>query len=92
MILRQAVLLPLLLPRFNAFAVSLVNLAMALGIAVEFCAHILHSFCVSHGSRQARARAALVKMGAPVTSGITLTKFAGVVVLAFARTQIFEVS
>lgn len=30
-------------------------------------------------------------MGAPVTSGITLTKFAGVVVLAFARTQIFEV-
>jgi Niemann-Pick C1 protein len=64
---------------------------MALGIAVEFCAHILHSFCVSHGSRQARARAALVKMGAPVTSGITLTKFAGVVVLAFARTQIFEV-
>jgi Niemann-Pick C1 protein len=64
---------------------------MALGIAVEFCAHILHSFCVSHGSRQARARAALIKMGAPVTSGITLTKFAGVVVLAFARTQIFEV-
>eukprot|EP00879_Flechtneria_rotunda_P012269 GHRR01012815.1.p1 GENE.GHRR01012815.1~~GHRR01012815.1.p1 ORF type:complete len:1130 (+),score=344.72 GHRR01012815.1:967-4356(+) len=72
-------------------AVSLVNLAMALGIAVEFCAHILHSFCVSHGSRVARAKAALVKMGAPVTSGITLTKFAGVVVLAFARTQIFEV-
>lgn len=70
---------------------SLVNLAMALGIAVEFCAHILHSFCVSHGSRIARAKAALIKMGAPVTSGITLTKFAGVVVLAFARTQIFEV-
>jgi hypothetical protein len=34
---------------------------------------------------------ALSQMGAPVTSGITLTKFAGVVVLAFARTQIFEV-
>jgi hypothetical protein len=32
-----------------------------------------------------------LQMGAPVTSGITLTKFAGVVVLAFARTQIFEV-
>jgi hypothetical protein len=31
-------------------------------------------------------------MGAPVTSGITFTKFVGVVVLAFARTQIFEVS
>eukprot|EP00878_Enallax_costatus_P015127 GHUV01015839.1.p1 GENE.GHUV01015839.1~~GHUV01015839.1.p1 ORF type:complete len:1041 (+),score=174.75 GHUV01015839.1:474-3596(+) len=72
-------------------AVSLVNLAMALGISVEFCAHVLHSFCVSHGSRITRAKTALVKMGAPVTSGITLTKFAGVVVLAFARTQIFEV-
>jgi hypothetical protein len=64
---------------------------MALGIAVEFNAHILHSFCVTPGTRPARARAALVKMGAPVTTGITLTKFAGVVVLAFARTQIFEV-
>lgn len=41
---------------------SLVNLSMALGIAVEFCAHVLHAFCVSHGSRPARARAALVKV------------------------------
>lgn len=65
---------------------------MALGIAVEFNAHVLHSFCVTPGSRPARAKAALVKMGAPVTTGITLTKFVGVVVLAFARTQIFEVS
>lgn len=64
---------------------------MALGIAVEFCAHILHSFVVSHGSRVARAKLALIKMGAPVTSGITLTKFVGVVVLAFSRTQIFQV-
>ncbi|KIZ01590.1 Niemann-Pick C1 protein Flags: Precursor [Monoraphidium neglectum] len=72
-------------------AVSLVNLAMALGIAVEFNAHILHSFCVTPGPRPYRARAALVKMGASVTSGITLTKFVGVVVLAFAKTQIFEV-
>jgi Niemann-Pick C1 protein len=70
--------------------VSLVNLAMALGIAVEFCAHVLHSFVVSHGSRVVRARAALLKMGAPVTLGITLTKLVGVGVLAFARTQIFE--
>lgn len=34
----------------------------------------------------------LVKMGALVAGGIALTKFPGVVVLAFARTQIFEVS
>jgi hypothetical protein len=72
-------------------AVSLVNMAMALGIAVEFCAHVLHAFTVAQGSRQRRAEAALHKMGASVLSGITLTKLAGVVVLAFAQTQIFEV-
>ncbi len=64
---------------------------MSLGIAVEFCAHILHAFVVGHGSRRARAKGALVKMGASVLSGITLTKFIGVMVLAFAQTQIFEV-
>lgn len=72
-------------------AVSLVNLAMSLGIAVEFCAHVLHAFSVAQGSRQERADAALRKMGASVLSGITLTKLAGVIVLAFAQTQIFEV-
>eukprot|EP00884_Botryococcus_braunii_P021148 jgi/Botrbrau1/7717/Bobra.0159s0149.1 len=72
-------------------AVSLVNLVMSLGIAVEFCAHLVHAFTVAHGSRPARAAAALGHVGASVLSGITLTKFAGVLVLAFARTRIFEV-
>ncbi|KAK9823955.1 hypothetical protein WJX72_006638 [[Myrmecia] bisecta] len=72
-------------------AVSLVNLVMALGISVEFCAHIMHSFMVLPGPRPQRASQALQDMGASVLSGITLTKFAGVTVLAFARTQIFEV-
>lgn len=72
-------------------AVSLVNLAMALGIAVEFCAHILHAFMLAEGTRKVRARKAILAMGASVTSGITLTKFAGVIVLAFSQTQIFQV-
>ena len=58
-------------------AVSLVNLAMALGIAVEFCAHVLHAFVLAPGSRPARAAAALSDVGASVLSGITLTKFVG---------------
>ena len=70
---------------------SLVNLAMSLGIAVEFCAHVLHSFGVARGTRRARAELALRSVGASVLSGITLTKFAGVSVLAFAQTRIFEV-
>lgn len=71
-------------------AVSLVNLAMALGIAVEFCAHIVHAFGVAPGTRAQRMAAALEKTGASVLSGITLTKLVGVAVLAGAQTQIFE--
>eukprot|EP00850_Spirogloea_muscicola_P011841 SM000075S21930 [mRNA] locus=s75:132909:143830:+ [translate_table: standard] len=72
-------------------AVSLVNLVMAMGIAVEFCVHLTHSFTVSTGSRNERARAALGSIGASVFSGITLTKFVGVCVLSFSKTAIFEV-
>ncbi|KXZ53205.1 hypothetical protein GPECTOR_7g1098 [Gonium pectorale] len=121
-------------------AVSLVNLAMALGIAVEFGAHVLHAFMAApdpeptepkpstdydpppesraqerpnkplrryggpapaaptaaaplspYARRCARAAAALRSVGASVLSGVTLTKLVGVAVLAFARTQIFEV-
>lgn len=58
-------------------AVSVVNLTMALGIAVEFCAHIVHAFLVAPGGRAQRMQAALQDMGASVLSGITITKFAG---------------
>lgn len=58
-------------------AVSVVNLTMALGIAVEFCAHIVHAFLVAPGGRAQRMQTALQDMGASVLSGITITKFAG---------------
>ncbi|XP_073961835.1 NPC intracellular cholesterol transporter 1-like isoform X2 [Choristoneura fumiferana] len=74
-------------------AVSLVNLVMAVGIAVEFCSHLVHSFSVSAGEcRVARASAALTRMGSSVLSGITLTKFGGIIVLATANSQIFQAS
>ena len=57
--------------------VSLVNLTMALGIAVEFCAHPVHAFLEARGSRPERSAAALCSAGASVLSGITLTKFIG---------------
>ncbi|KAL0822002.1 hypothetical protein ABMA28_005387 [Loxostege sticticalis] len=73
-------------------AVSLVNLVMAVGIAVEFCSHLVHSFStVGGGSRVSRAASALAKMGSSVLSGITLTKFGGIIVLGFAKSQIFQV-
>ncbi|XP_072944821.1 NPC intracellular cholesterol transporter 1 isoform X2 [Epargyreus clarus] len=75
-------------------AVSLVNLVMAVGISVEFCSHLVHSFSVCGGAgsgRVARASAAAARTGPAVLSGITLTKFGGIVVLATAKSQIFQV-
>ncbi|XP_012067168.1 NPC intracellular cholesterol transporter 1 isoform X2 [Jatropha curcas] len=72
-------------------AVSVVNLIMSIGIAVEFCVHIAHAFLVSHGDRNHRAKEALGTMGASVFSGITLTKLVGVIVLFFSRSEIFVV-
>ncbi|XP_006903115.1 PREDICTED: niemann-Pick C1 protein [Elephantulus edwardii] len=73
-------------------AVSLVNLVMSCGISVEFCSHITRAFTVStKGNRLGRSEEALSHMGSSVFSGITLTKFGGIVVLAFAKSQIFQI-
>lgn len=75
----------------NLNAVSVVNLVMAIGISVEFCVHLFHSYINHEGTAGYRAHVALVEMGSSVLKGITLTKFAGVVVLAFAHSEIFQV-
>ncbi|KAL2346178.1 hypothetical protein Fmac_000178 [Flemingia macrophylla] len=72
-------------------ALSVVNLVMAVGIAVEFCVHMTHSFSVASGDRDQRAKEALGTMGASVFSGITLTKLVGVIVLCFSRTEVFVI-
>lgn len=72
-------------------AVSVVNLVMSVGIAVEFCVHIAHTFAVTSGDKEKRAKEALGTMGASVFSGITLTKLVGVIVLCFSRTEVFVV-
>lgn len=83
-------------------AISLVNLVICVGIGVEFCAHIARAFMFpskpimekaksKFRAKDARAWAALVNVGASVLSGITVTKFLGVFVLAFTRSKIFEI-
>lgn len=83
-------------------AVSLVNLIICVGIGVEFCAHIARAFMFPSRSvlekakthyrgRDVRAWTALVNVGGSVFSGITVTKFLGVAVLAFTRSKIFEI-
>ena len=83
-------------------AISLVNLVISVGISVEFCAHIARAFSFPsrtimekahsrYRGRDLRAWSALVNVGGSVFSGITITKFLGVAVLAFTRSKIFEV-
>ncbi|XP_019417010.1 PREDICTED: Niemann-Pick C1 protein-like isoform X1 [Lupinus angustifolius] len=72
-------------------AVSVVNLVMSVGIAVEFCVHMTHSFTVTSGDKDQRMKHALGTMGASVFSGITLTKLVGVIVLCFSRTEVFVI-
>ncbi|XP_054721717.1 NPC intracellular cholesterol transporter 1-like isoform X2 [Uloborus diversus] len=72
-------------------AVSLVNLVVGVGISVEFCSHLTHSFAISpEPTRVKRAQAALQRMGSSILSGITLTD-CGILVLAFAKSQIFQI-
>lgn len=73
-------------------AISLVNLVMSVGIAVEFCGHIVHAFETSLKTNVLdKATDALANTGIKVLNGITLTKFCGIIVLAFASSRIFRI-
>lgn len=83
-------------------AISLVNLVISLGIAVEFCAHIARAFMSapsgplghstnSQKERDERVWTALVDVGPSVLSGITFTKLIGMCVLALTRSRLLEI-
>ncbi|RDB23148.1 Niemann-Pick type C-related protein 1 [Hypsizygus marmoreus] len=83
-------------------AISLVNLVISLGIAVEFCAHVARAFMsagtglpVEHPAgqkeRDERMWTALVDVGPSVLSGITFTKLIGMSVLALTRSKLLEI-
>jgi len=80
-------------------ALSLVNLVIALGIAVEFNAHVARAFMGAVPGSQAegqkerdeRVWTALVEVGPSVLSGITFTKLIGISVLALTRSKLLEV-
>ncbi|KAI0320606.1 multidrug efflux transporter AcrB transmembrane domain-containing protein [Amylostereum chailletii] len=83
-------------------ALSLVNLVISLGIAVEFCAHVARAFMTSGSGlpvdhpagqreRDERMWTALVDVGPSVLSGITFTKLIGMCVLALTRSKLLEI-
>ncbi|GMM55143.1 hypothetical protein DAKH74_017590 [Maudiozyma humilis] len=74
-------------------AVSLVNLVICVGLAVEFCIHIARAYtrqCATQSSDK-RAELAMRTVGGSVFGGVALTKFLGVCVLALAHSRIFRV-
>ena len=77
-------------PAVQVNAVSVVNLITAVGLSVEFCAHIILKFTQVNGTRLERAKAAVAQMGSSVLVGITCTKLLGVIVLDFAPTPLFR--
>ncbi|XP_033115391.1 NPC intracellular cholesterol transporter 1-like [Anneissia japonica] len=75
---------------FNA--ISLVNLTMAVGISVEFISHIVRKFrTCTLPTRKKRAQEALATTGSSVLSGVAMTNLPGIVVLAFAKSQLFNI-
>jgi len=63
--------------------VSVVNIVMAVGVSVEFTAHIARAFMIASGSRRERASEAVLALGFPVLAG-GFSTFLGVVAMAFA--------
>ncbi|KAG7391573.1 hypothetical protein PHYBOEH_006657 [Phytophthora boehmeriae] len=77
-------------------AVSVVNILACVGLGVEFCVHTAHQFAFSRQhhlgtTANDHTRYALTSVGASIFSGITLTKFCGIGVLAFAPSMLFRV-
>ncbi|SCV68874.1 BQ2448_995 [Microbotryum intermedium] len=82
--------------------ISLVNLVISLGIAVEFCSHVARAFMGANGGglpyqhaqgekdRDDRTLAALIDVGASVVEGITMTKLVGISVLAATKSQLLQ--
>lgn len=72
--------------------ISIVNLVMAVGLVVDYCAHIAHSFGKQSSlvSRKERVALALGEIGPGVLLGCTST-FVGILPLAFATSEVFRV-
>jgi len=71
-------------------SVSVISLAIAVGLSVDYTAHIVRGFMEQVGSRQERAAAALGALGPPVFHASTST-FLAILLLAFSQSFVFRV-
>lgn len=71
-------------------SVSVISLALAVGLSVDYSAHIVRSAMESVGTRRERAAAALGALGPPVFHASTST-FLAILVLALSKSFVFQV-
>lgn len=72
-------------------SVSVINMVLAVGLSVDYSAHVGHCFMVKGGDdKNRRALEALADMGASVLNG-AISTFLAVVVLLFSKSYVFRV-
>lgn len=72
-------------------SVSVINMVLAVGLSVDYSAHVGHCFMVKGGDdKNKRALEALADMGASVLNG-AISTFLAVVVLLFSKSYVFRV-
>jgi Niemann-Pick C1 protein len=72
-------------------SVSVINLVLAVGLSVDYSAHVGHSFMTKKGEdRNNRVVEALADIGAAVLNG-AISTFLAVVVLLFSSSYVFQV-
>ncbi len=70
--------------------ISCVNIVLAIGLCVDYSAHIAHAFIVEKGSSSDKAAAALASMGPAILNG-GVTTFLALVLLGFSESHVFAV-
>jgi len=71
-------------------SVAIINLVLAIGLSVDYAAHIAHAFVQTPGTRQERADKALEEMGTAVVHGAFST-FLAVVILSTSKSYVFRI-
>ena len=72
-------------------SVSVINIVLAVGLSVDYSAHIGHCFMTKGGTdKNARVKEALADIGAAVLSG-AISTFLAVAVLLFSSSYVFQV-
>jgi predicted RND superfamily exporter protein len=74
----------------NFNSVTAINLVLAVGLAIDYSAHIAHSFLTSKGSGMERAMHAVDHIGASVFNG-GFSTFLAVLPLGLSKSYVFQV-